>query len=208
MTAVLDTREIDLARKRHLLIGIRLPREPDPVEEPARAPDLQQCWYLPDLEAFVVKYAGGLRTSLPLHVLDLPEHAHVIGCEVDEFRRGVSVALDDGTVTSFSGDFVLYRTDPDFKRRVDERAHERRRTAAPGVTFGQRVREAREALGLSLVELGSRVGMAAPNVHRIETAKHAPTTKTVLAMAAALGRTLAWLLAGESQTSREAAKSL
>ena len=196
MNLALDIDGIRRSRARHERLGIRSVSTREPPAGPVRAPDIRACWYRPDGAVFVVKYLDGTRAALPRRRLDASKEAHVVGCRVDDFRRGVEVALDDGSTASFSGDFVLYTTDPSFRKRADEATKLRRRARTK--TFGERVREAREQLGWSLAELGERVGMAAPNIHRIERGQHTPSTRTVLLMSETLQRSVAWLLAGES----------
>lgn len=55
------------------------------------------------------------------------------------------------------------------------------------VRFGQAVRDARKASGLSMAELGSRTGMAAPNISRIEHGDYIPSLRTIFIMKHVLG---------------------
>jgi DNA-binding XRE family transcriptional regulator len=106
----------------------------------------------------------------------------VVAWSVDEFRRGVEVVFEDGSVTSFSAEYPWYLHDEAFRARVD--ARNQRDDLAGRVA--RRVREAREGHGWSVTELARRAGMAAPNVHRVESGKHVPSTATVLRLAEAL----------------------
>jgi DNA-binding XRE family transcriptional regulator len=166
-----------------------------------RAPDIHTCWYRLHDAAFVVVFVDGTRAELPRDRVQPVDGGNVVACAPDEFRRGVEVALDDGSTTSFSADYVLYATDAAFRARVDAATPPPRPASG---TFGQRVRQAREALGLSLAELGRRVGMAAPNVFRIERDAHAPSARTLLLMAEALQKPIVFLLTGEPSAANAA----
>ncbi len=60
--------------------------------------------------------------------------------------------------------------------------------------IGQAVRAARLKADLTQKELGARTEMARPNVARIESGRHAPSTDTLLRLAKALGVTLSSLV--------------
>jgi DNA-binding XRE family transcriptional regulator len=193
-----DLAELLRLRAEHESLGIRASSAGSTPIAVTRAPNIHTCWYRLHDAAFVVVFVDGTRAELPRDRVDPVGGGNVVACSPDEFGRGVEVALDDGTTTSFSADYVLYVTDAAFRARVDAATPPPR--SASG-TFGQRVREAREALGLSLAELGRRVGMAAPNVHRIERDAHAPSARTLLLMAEALQQPIVLLLTGESPSS-------
>jgi len=54
---------------------------------------------------------------------------------------------------------------------------------------GPRLRELREAVGLSRPELAARVGMTRSSIRKLEAGDHAPRPQTVARLAAALGVT-------------------
>ena len=54
--------------------------------------------------------------------------------------------------------------------------------------LGNRIREAREALGLTQAELAGRVGVSRKTINTVENAVFVPSTVIALKLAAALGR--------------------
>ncbi|HZU75610.1 MAG TPA: helix-turn-helix transcriptional regulator [Dehalococcoidia bacterium] len=53
--------------------------------------------------------------------------------------------------------------------------------------LGERLRELREAAGLSAPELAARVGTTRSHIHKLEAGKHAPRPEMAARLAAALG---------------------
>lgn len=66
------------------------------------------------------------------------------------------------------------------------------------VQFGERVREARQAAGLSIAEAGRRAGISRSSWHDLESGHRGnnPTLSTVAAVAQALGLSMLELLEG------------
>ena len=56
-----------------------------------------------------------------------------------------------------------------------------------GCVFGARVRELREQLGLTQVELADKADMYQPDLCDLEKGRHSPTLETVGRIASALG---------------------
>lgn len=54
--------------------------------------------------------------------------------------------------------------------------------------LGNRIREAREALGLTQAELAGRVGVSRKTINTVENAVFVPSTVIALKLAAAVGR--------------------
>jgi predicted transcriptional regulator/transcriptional regulator with XRE-family HTH domain len=69
--------------------------------------------------------------------------------------------------------------------------------AAENLVFGRRLRHLRRTRGLTLAELGSRVGRAAPYLSQLETGKREPRLSLVEQLAQALGVSTTELLNGE-----------
>src|SRR5262249_17841 len=76
-------------------------------------------------------------------------------------------------------DFVLHICEPAYPW------NKTKSRAASGV--GRRIREIREARGLTLEALAAKCGIAKPNLSRLENDKLRPTIETLSAVAAALG---------------------
>lgn len=62
--------------------------------------------------------------------------------------------------------------------------------------IGQRIRDTRESLGLSLEELGDLVGVSAQSVQQWETGKTTPRTARMRKLAAVLGKAPTWIQYG------------
>jgi DNA-binding XRE family transcriptional regulator len=156
-----------------------------------RAPDLLSCVHDVSGRRFHIRYVDLSSQHLGEDELPGLEGRSVVACAVDEFRRGVEVVLDDGEVTSFSGEYPRYRHDAAYRAKVD--AGGGAGAGELGVRAARRVRRARKEKGWSVAELARRCGMAAPNVHRVEAARHVPSTATLARLAEALGLPLASL---------------
>jgi predicted transcriptional regulator/transcriptional regulator with XRE-family HTH domain len=72
------------------------------------------------------------------------------------------------------------------------------------LTIGRRVRELRTAKGMTLDELGSRIGRAASQVSVMENGKREPKISELQGLAKALGVSLDSLLSGDAPTGRAA----
>jgi len=72
-------------------------------------------------------------------------------------------------------------------------------------TLGARIAQAREALGLSQTELGTRIGLSQTAVSKAELNKTTPTEPHLAAMSRELGVTVAWLREGKGRGPAEAA---
>jgi transcriptional regulator with XRE-family HTH domain len=71
--------------------------------------------------------------------------------------------------------------------------------------LGIRIRQRREALGMSQIELGKKVGVAAGTISRLESAKSGePTYEVVRNLADALDTSTGWLIDGGSTDFRMA----
>ena len=88
------------------------------------------------------------------------------------------VEFDAGVKIDFPSDFVLHVCEPSYAFYKDKGR------AASGV--GGRIREIREARGLTLDALAVKCGIAKPNLSRLENDKVTPTFETLRTIAAAL----------------------
>jgi transcriptional regulator with XRE-family HTH domain len=88
------------------------------------------------------------------------------------------VEFDTGVAIDFPSDFVLHVCEPSYSW------YKGKGRAASGV--GGRIREIREARGLTLAALAARCGIAKPNLSRLENDKVTPTFETLKTVAAAL----------------------
>ena len=76
--------------------------------------------------------------------------------------------------------------------------------ASDAVALGRRIRHHRRAAGLTLAELGERVGLSASALSLIENGRREPRVTTLADLARALGTDLAGLLEGGAPTRRAA----
>lgn len=88
------------------------------------------------------------------------------------------VEFDTGVKIDFPSDFVLHVCEPSYAYYKDKGR------ALSGV--GGRIREIREARGLTLDALAAKCGIAKPNLSRLENDKVTPTFATVNSIAVAL----------------------
>ena len=72
-------------------------------------------------------------------------------------------------------------------------------------TVGDRIRERRAALGLSMRDVASR-GVSASYVSRIETGDRQPSAKALAALAPKLGVSIYWLQTGKQDPADELAR--
>lgn len=96
------------------------------------------------------------------------------------------VKFDTGTSIDFPSDFVLHICDPAYYWHKDKSR------AVSGI--GQRIRDIREARGLTLDALAAKCGIAKPNLSRLENDKVSPKFETIRAVASGLGVDPALLL--------------
>ena len=88
------------------------------------------------------------------------------------------VEFDNGAKIDFASDFVLHVCEPSYAY------YKNKGRAASGV--GARIREIRQARGLTLDALAAKCGIAKPNLSRLENDKVTPTFETLRTIAAAL----------------------
>jgi transcriptional regulator with XRE-family HTH domain len=88
------------------------------------------------------------------------------------------VKFDNRVQIDFPSDFVLHVCEPSYAYHKDKEL------AASGV--GGRIREIREARGLTLDALAAKCGIAKPNLSRLENDKVTPKFETLKTIAAAL----------------------
>ncbi len=99
------------------------------------------------------------------------------------------VEFDNAVQIDFPSDFVLHVCEPSYAWYKDKGR------AVSGV--GGRIREIREARGLTLDALSARCGIAKPNLSRIENDKVTPKFETISMIAAALHTHPALLVSDE-----------
>ncbi|HMC66174.1 MAG TPA: helix-turn-helix transcriptional regulator [Gemmataceae bacterium] len=133
---------------------------------------------------------NGKTYAMPLQALDQtedwnakakPEAASIIH---DDYAA--TIKFDTGVEIDFPSDFVLHVCEPSYAY------YKNKGRAVSGV--GRRIREIREARGLTLDALAAKSGIAKPNLSRLEHDKVTPTFDTLRTVAAALDTHPALLL--------------
>src|SRR5438874_1098270 len=97
--------------------------------------------------------------------------------------------FDTGVEIDFASDFVLHVCEPSYAYYKDKAL------AVSGI--GRRIREIREARGLTLDALAAECGIAKPNLSRIENDKLTPKLETIKTIAAALRTQPALIISDE-----------
>jgi len=125
---------------------------------------------------------NGKSYAMPLHALEEAENwnpkakAKAAGIIHDGYAAFVE--FDSGVQIDFPSDFVLHVCEPSYAYYKDKGR------SVSGV--GGRIREIREARGLTLDALAAKCGIAKPNLSRLENDKVTPTFETLRTIAAAL----------------------
>ncbi len=136
---------------------------------------------------------NGKTYSMPLSALEKaedwnpkakPKAAHIL-----HDGYAALVQFSTGAKIDFASDFVLHVCEPSYAY------YKNKGRAASGV--GARMREIRQARGLTLDALAAKCGIAKPNLSRLENDKVTPTFETLRTIAAALDTHPALLVSGE-----------
>lgn len=157
------------------------------------APDILRVEYINSLRAFIVWMDNG-QTYL-LHAADLPEAdpSPIERVALARSRRYFAVTQASGNTFDVPWDLVLHHCEPSYPYFKGRQAREAEGSRAARI--GSRVRSLREQRGLSVAELARRAGLLRPNLSRLESGKHAPTLDTLERVAAAMGATVADVVA-------------
>ena len=125
---------------------------------------------------------NGKTYAMPLGALEQAEdwNPEAKPRAVDIIHDGYAavVKFDTRVKIDFPSDFVLHVCEPSYAYHKDKAR------AASGV--GGRIRESREARGLTLDALAAKCGIAKPNLSRLENDKVTPKFETLRTVAAAL----------------------
>lgn len=125
---------------------------------------------------------NGKTYAMPLRALERAEEwnpdAKPTTAKIIHDGYAALVAFDTGVEIDFPSNFVLHVCEPSYAYYKDKNR------ATSGI--GGRIREIREARGLTLDALAAKCGIAKPNLSRIENEKVTPTLATINMLAAAL----------------------
>jgi DNA-binding XRE family transcriptional regulator len=135
-----------------------------------------------DLAVIFCQMDNGKTYVMPLGALEQAEDwnptAKPKAADIIHDGYAAFVEFDTRVKIDFPSDFVLHICDPSYTW------YKGKGRAMSGV--GARIREIREARGLTLDALAARCGIAKPNLSRLENDKVTPKVETLRAVAAAL----------------------
>jgi transcriptional regulator with XRE-family HTH domain len=136
---------------------------------------------------------NGKTYAMPLHALERAEDwnpkAKPKAAGIIHDGYAAFVEFDTAVEIDFPSDFVLHVCEPSYAYYKDKGR------AVSGV--GGRIREIRQARGLTLDALAAKCGIAKPNLSRLENDKVTPTFDTLRTIAAALDTHPALLVSAE-----------
>ncbi|MEE9551300.1 MAG: helix-turn-helix transcriptional regulator [Candidatus Binatia bacterium] len=130
---------------------------------------------------FLVTFDSGKEYSFARSLLECDDGTDLVTVRVDKKRYFFHVAQASGNRYEVPWDRVLYEDEESY-------LHFRRRgvriTGHQGV--GRKIRELRNAKGMTQGQLARAAGMMRPNLTRIEAGKHRPTIETLERIAVTL----------------------
>ena len=132
-------------------------------------------------EGIELTFVDGCSGLIPFS--DLPEVSEGGGLKNLELPTPYEIVLTTvrGDQSEIPWDFARHYCDPTYRPRIEVQARQAR------ASLGGRIRERREAAGLTQVELATRAGIGRVTLTRIERGEHSPRTETLTAIARALG---------------------
>lgn len=131
--------------------------------------------------------------TLQISVLPESDPSDVTRVAVARNRRYIRVSQRSGNQFEVPWDAILYHCEPEYeyyKGRAGSGGELER-----AVRIGGRIRELREAKGLTITEVAQRAGTERPNVSRLEHGRHLPSLDTIERLAEALEVPVAALVA-------------
>ncbi len=139
-------------------------------------------------------FADGCKGIIPFS--DIPEvgnPSELTGIELPNPYQ-VNIRGSKGQTVELPWDFVRHYCDSSYQRRVEA-------VAAVGMqSLGKRIRAVRKAAGITQSELATAAGIGRVTEVRIENGEQSPRYETLEAIARALKRPVADILAGELVT--------
>ena len=131
-------------------------------------------------EGIELTFVDGCSGMIPFS--DLPEVAEggrLKDLELPTPYEMVLITLS-GDQSEIPWDFARHYCDPTYQPQIEAQARQAR------ASLGGRIRERREAAGLTQAELGTRAGISRVTLTRIEKGEHSPRTETLTAIARVL----------------------
>lgn len=154
---------------------------------------LRDCLYDAERREFVVIFQDGRMYRVRRDWFTEDDGTKILRVRVGPDGAAFIVEQASGNRLEVPWDLVLYHSDPTYQYYKGKKVQqELERDAASRI--GKRIREVREAKGLTAHELARRSGVLRPNVSRLEGGKHVPTIDTLERIAQALHVSLVDLL--------------
>ena len=143
----------------------------------------------PTKDGIRVTFADGCSGAIPFH--DLPEIEGPRNVKAIELPNPYELVLTDsgGAKHGIPWDFARHYCDSAYRPRVEAVAERGR------LSLGERVREMRNATGMTQEQVSSAAGIGRVTLVRLESGEQSPRYETLVAIARALGRPMAELLA-------------
>ncbi len=143
-------------------------------------------------EGIEMAFADGLTGLIPF--AELPEIGDLSNLAAIELPNPYEIILRNnaGEATELPWDFARHYCDPSYESRVIAIA------TAGRQAIGSRIRQLREASGMTQAELATAASVGRVTLVRIESGEQSPRFETLAALADALKRPLAELLAGRA----------
>lgn len=164
------------------------------IRRPAYLPHITDVTFVASDRALSFTFAGGRRYSVPLSAVGSSDGSSVLEITLLSEGSAASVVQSSGNRFEVPWDFVLHWADRDFEYYKGRPDASRGREEAARVLAG-RLRAQRKKRNLTQQQLADLTGIKRPNIARLERGIHTASLETLERVAAALGTTVAELVA-------------
>ena len=148
--------------------------------------------YFENIRSFFIRMENGKMYNLRLSDLAEADSSKVTECSIGEERNYIRVTQESGNWFEIPWDDIWYHCEPEYEYYKGKRDQDSDKSLKQ---IGERVRELREAKGLSVSDLAIKAGMKRPNLSRLEHGRHQPSLETLERVAEALEASVAELVA-------------
>ncbi len=163
--------------------------------DPGAGQTLKSVRYLPKEGGYFVAFRNGKTYELARRAIEADDGTPLLGePRIIHGGEAFEVSQRSGNAYRVPWDAVLYLQEPSYPYHKSKPAAQEDRTKR-AARIGARIRQLREAGGLSLSDLASRTGIHPPNLSRLESGKHDPSIETLERVAAALSARLVDIVA-------------
>ena len=147
--------------------------------------------YFENIQSFFIRMENGKMYNLHLSDLAEADSSKVMEWSIGEEHNYIQVIQQTGNRFDIPWDDILYLCEPEYeyyRGKLDPDPNKGLKL------IGGRVRELREAKGLSISDLAIKAGMKRPNLSRLEHGRHQPSLETLERIAESLGISVAQLV--------------